>query len=85
MELKLMNNSKVLEEALSIPSIIENFSNIDNNPYIETANLINQKKIKYIVTIARGTSDCAALYSSYIFWHIYKCRTYSLRKNFYFS
>ena len=44
MELKLMNNSKVLEEALSIPSIIENFSNIDNNPYIETANLINQKK-----------------------------------------
>ena len=64
MELKLINNSKVLEEALSIPYIIENFSNIDNNPYKEIANLISQKKIKYIVTVARGTSDCAALYSS---------------------
>tara|TARA_X000000368_G_C22974808_1_gene687158 strand:- start:69 stop:1106 length:1038 start_codon:yes stop_codon:yes gene_type:complete len=78
MELKLMNNSKVLEEALSIPSIIENFSNIDNNPYIETANLINQKKIKYIVTIARGTSDCAALYSSYIFAKYLGLPTYSM-------
>jgi fructoselysine-6-P-deglycase FrlB-like protein len=39
----------------------------DKNPYQEIANLINQKKIKYIVTVARGTSDCAALYSSYIF------------------
>ena len=56
-----MNNSKVLDEALSIPFIIENFTNIDNNPYLEISELINQKKIKYIVTVARGTSDCAAL------------------------
>ena len=66
MELRLMNNSKVLEEALSIPSIIENFSIIDNNPYLQIANLFNQKKIKYIVSVARGTSDCAALYLSLI-------------------
>ena len=78
MELKLMNNSKVLEEALSIPSIIENFSNIDNNPYKEIANLIGQKKIKYIVTVARGTSDCAALYSSYIFAKYLGLPSYSM-------
>ena len=62
-----MNKVKVLEEALSIPLIIENFSNVDNNPYEEISKLINKKKIKYIVTVARGTSDCASLYSSYIF------------------
>ena len=73
-----MNNSKVLEEALSIPSIIENFSNIDNNPYKEIANLISQKKIKYIVTVARGTSDCAALYSSYIFAKYLGLPSYSM-------
>ena len=78
MELKLMNNSKVLDEALSIPSIIENFSNIDNNPYKEIANLIGQKKIKYIVTVARGTSDCAALYSSYIFAKYLGLPSYSM-------
>ena len=73
-----MSSSKVLEEALSIPSIIENFSNIDNNPYKEIANLINKKKIKYIVTVARGTSDCAALYSSYIFAKYLGIPSYSM-------
>ena len=78
MELKLMNKSQVLDEALSIPKVIENFSNIDNNPYLEISNLINQKKIKYVVTVARGTSDCAALYSSYIFAKYLGLPTYSM-------
>ena len=73
-----MNKSQVLNEALSIPTVIENFSNIDNNPYLEISNLINLKKIKYIVTVARGTSDCAALYSSYIFAKYLGLPSYSL-------
>ena len=73
-----MVNSLVLEEALSIPAIIDQFSNIDDNPYDSIAKLINQKKIKYIVTIARGTSDCAALYSSYIFAKYLGLPTYSM-------
>ena len=72
-----MVNSLVLEEALSIPTIIDQFSNIDDNPYDSIAQLINQKKIKYVVTIARGTSDCAALYSSYIFAKYLGLPTYS--------
>ena len=73
-----MVNSLVLEEALSIPAIIDQFSNIDDNPYDSIAQLINQKKIKYVVTIARGTSDCAALYSSYIFAKHLGLPTYSM-------
>ena len=73
-----MSKSLVLNEALSIPSVIENFSNVDNNPYLEISNLINQKKIKYVVTIARGTSDCAALYSSYIFAKYLGLPSYSM-------
>ena len=73
-----MVNSLVLEEALSIPTIIDQFSNIDDNPYDSIAQLINQKKIKYVVTIARGTSDCAALYSSYIFAKYLGLPTYSM-------
>ncbi len=73
-----MNKSQVLDEALSIPSIIDNFSYVDRNPYLKIANLINQKKIKYIVTVARGTSDCAALYSSYIFAKYLGLPSYSM-------
>ena len=73
-----MDNSLVLEEALSIPTIIDHFSNIDDNPYDGIAQLISQKKIKYVVTIARGTSDCAALYSSYIFAKHLGLPTYSM-------
>ena len=73
-----MTNSLVLKEALSIPSIIDNFAFIDKNQYQEIANLISQKKIKYIVTIARGTSDCAALYSSYIFAKYLGLPSYSM-------
>ena len=73
-----MVNSLVLDEALSIPTVIDQFSNIDDNPYDSIAQLINQKKIKYVVTIARGTSDCAALYSSYIFAKHLGLPTYSM-------
>ena len=73
-----MVNSLVLNEALSIPTVIDQFSNIDDNPYDSIAQLINQKKIKYVVTIARGTSDCAALYSSYIFAKHLGLPTYSM-------
>ena len=41
-----MDNSLVLEEALSIPTIIDHFSNIDDNPYDGIAQLISQKKNK---------------------------------------
>ena len=51
---------------------------MDKNPYENIAKLINQKKIKYVVTIARGTSDCAALYSSYIFAKHLGLPTYSM-------
>ena len=78
MEKKLMVKSLVLQEALSIPSVIDKFISLDNNPYLEIANLINNKKIKYIVTVARGTSDCAALYSSYIFAKYLGLPTYSM-------
>ena len=73
-----MVSSLVLDEALSIPTIIDKFSKIDDNPYENIAKLINQKKIKYVVTIARGTSDCAALYSSYIFAKYLGLPTYSM-------
>ena len=73
-----MNKSLVLQEALSIPLVIEKFSQTDNNQYQEIANLINQKKIKYIVTVAWGTSDCAALYSSYIFAKYLGLPSYSM-------
>ena len=73
-----MSNSLVLQEALSIPLVINKFAQNDNNKYQEIANLINKKKIKYIVTVARGTSDCAALYSSYIFAKYLGLPSYSM-------
>ena len=44
-----MNKVKVLEETLKIPSVIDIFSNVDNNPYQEISKLINKKQIKYFV------------------------------------
>ena len=44
MEILYVSNSLVLQEALSIPIVIDKFSQIDNNPYLEIANLINKKK-----------------------------------------
>ena len=40
-----MNESIVLKESFSIPSVIGKFTLIDKNPYQEIANLINQKKL----------------------------------------
>ena len=73
-----MNNSLVLNEALSIPEKIDYFNQNDKNDYKQIAKKIKQKKIKYIVTVARGTSDCAALYSSYIFAKHLGLPTYSM-------
>ena len=73
-----MNNSKVLREANSIAEKIAIFNQKDDNPYHLIAKKISDKKIKHIVTVARGTSDCVALYASYLFAKILGLTTYSL-------
>ncbi len=73
-----MHKSIVLSEALSIPKKINNFILNDTNKYEEISKLILDKKIKYIVTVARGTSDCAALYASYMFAKHLGLPTYSM-------
>ena len=73
-----MSTSKVLEEANSIAEKIAIFNQSDENPYHLIAKKISEKKIKHIVTIARGTSDCAALYASYLFAKVLGLTTYSL-------
>ena len=70
--------SKVLEEASSVAQIIEQFNKEDQNPYKDIKKIILDKKIKLIVTVARGTSDCAALYASYLFAKSLGLPTYSL-------
>ena len=72
-----MSSSQVLSEALSIPNKINHFSLNDKNNYHEISNLISEKKIDYVVTVARGTSDCAALYLSYMFAKYLGLPTYS--------
>ena len=57
-----MKNSKVLQEALEVSDAIENFNNNDKNEYNKIGSLINKKKIKHLVTVARGSSDSAALF-----------------------
>ena len=78
MEKKLIDNSLVPKESLSIPSCINKFANNDLNNYDEIAELIKKKKFKFIVTIARGTSDCTALFGSYIFAKYLGLPTYSM-------
>ena len=73
-----MNKSIVLTEALSIPKKINYFALNDKNNYRDISKLISQKKIQYIVTVARGTSDCAALYASYMFAKYLGLPTYSM-------
>ncbi len=73
-----MSKSLVLSEALSIPERINFFASNDKNNYKEIAKLISDKKIDYIVTVARGTSDCAALYASYMFAKYLGLPTYSM-------
>lgn len=73
-----MSTSTVFEEAISIAEKIAIFNQSDENPYHLIAKKISEKKIKYIVTVARGTSDCAALYASYLFAKKLGLTTYSL-------
>ena len=73
-----MHSSILLEEALSIPEKINHFIINDKNNYADVSKLINEKKIQYIVTVARGTSDCAALYASYMFAKYLGLPTYSM-------
>ena len=73
-----MSTSKVLEEANSIAEKISFFNQNDENPYHLIAKKISEKKIKHVVTIARGTSDCVALYASYLFAKTIGLTTYSL-------
>ena len=61
------NNSQVLIESLSIPEKLSYFNQNDKNNYEILAKKFREKKIKHIVTVARGTSDCAALFASYVF------------------
>ena len=68
---------KVLEEAKSIPNIINFFNEKDQNPHKDIKKIILNKKIKLIVTIARGSSDCSALYASYLFAKFLGLPTYS--------
>ena len=73
-----MDSSIILKEALSIPEKINHFIINDKNNYEDVSKLINEKKIQYIVTVARGTSDCAALYASYMFAKYLGLPTYSM-------
>ena len=73
-----MSECLVLNEALSIPERINNFAQNDKNNYADVAKLISEKKIQYVVTVARGTSDCAALYASYMFAKYLGLPTYSM-------
>ena len=74
----MKNNSEVLIEALSIPEKLAYFNQNDKNDYDVLAKKFRDKKIKHIVTVARGTSDCAALFTSYIFAKYLGLTTYSL-------
>ena len=72
------NNSHVLLESLSIPEKLSYFNQNDKNDYEVLAKRFREKKIKHIVTVARGSSDCAALFASYMFAKYLGVTTYSL-------
>ena len=74
----MKNNSVVLTESLSIPEKLSYFNEDDKNDYEILAKKFREKKIKHIVTVARGTSDCAALFVSYMFAKCLGITTYSL-------
>ena len=63
---KSLDKSIVFQEALSIPERINNFINNDKNNYKAVSKLLCSKKITNVITIARGTSDNVALFSSYL-------------------
>ena len=72
------NNSHVLLESLSIPEKLSYFNQNDKNDYEVLAKRFREKKIRHIVTVARGSSDCAALFTSYMFAKYLGVTTYSL-------
>ena len=74
----MKNNSDVLIESLSIPEKLSYFNGSDKNNYEILAKKFREKKFKHIVTVARGTSDCAALFASYVFAKYLGLTTYSL-------
>jgi glucosamine--fructose-6-phosphate aminotransferase (isomerizing) len=63
---KSLSKSIVFQESLSIPERIKNFINNDRNNYQAVSRLLRSKKITNVITIARGTSDNVALFSSYL-------------------
>ena len=67
-----MKKQIVLQKKIAI------YNQSDENPYDLITKKISEKKIKHIVTIARGTSDCVALYASYLFAKTLGLTTYSL-------
>ena len=73
-----MISSNVLQEANSVAEKIAIFNQEDKNPYQEIAKKILNKEIKHVVTLARGTSDCAALFCSYLFAKSLGLTTFSL-------
>ena len=72
------NNSYALLESLSIPEKLSYFNQNDKNDYEVLAKRFREKKIRHIVTVARGSSDCAALFTSYMFAKYLGVTTYSL-------
>ena len=72
------NHSHVLFESLSIPEKLSYFNQNDKNDYEVLAKRFREKKIRHIVTVARGSSDCAALFTSYMFAKYLGVTTYSL-------
>ena len=63
---KSLNKSIVFQESLSIPEKIKNFIDNDKNNYQAVSKLLSSKKITNVITIARGSSDNVALFSSYL-------------------
>ena len=73
-----MTKCKVLDEANGISDTIENFNLEDKNQYQKIKNTLSRKNIKHLVTIARGSSDSAALFASYLFAKSFGVTTYRL-------
>ena len=73
-----MVDSIVLEEATNISKSVEDFNIEDKNDYRKVSDLFINKKIKHIVTIARGSSDSVAMYASYLIAKTLGITTYSL-------
>ena len=73
-----MKKCKVLDEANGVSDTIENFNLEDKNQYQKIKNTLSRKNIKHLVTIARGSSDSAALFASYLFAKSLGVTTYSL-------